>query len=194
MTPSDTHRFPDDLQEVAALLRDNRPEATALELDGVKQQVRFRASRAASGHAQKGSTMKSRLAMMAMLVSGLLLSGTGATLAVSTSAEDAARAQYAPVETIVPTTPSAPAPAAGEVLPQQQGADTPAAESAPAPQSGTAPEVSEPAPREQGAEPAAQVAAETGSLPFTGFAAIPILIGGIALMAGGFLMRRRTAA
>jgi len=187
MTPSDTHRFPDDLQEVAALLRDNRPEATALELDGVKQQVRSRASRAASGHAQKGPTMKSRLAMLAMLVSGLLLSGTGATLAVS-GGDNAAKSQYVTPQVVVP------APPKSDVLPEtSSGGNKPAAEK-PA-KSDTKPAASAPAAREQGAEPAAQVAAnDTDNLPFTGFAAVPILLGGVALMAGGLVMRRRTSA
>ena len=30
-------------------------------------------------------------------------------------------------------------------------------------------------------------------LPFTGFAAIPILLGGVALLASGLVLRRRTA-
>jgi hypothetical protein len=194
MTPSDTHRFPDDLQDVASLLRDNRPEATALELDGVKQQVRFRASRAASGHAQKGSTMKSRLAMMAMLVSGLLMSGTGATLAVTDTSDNAAKSQYPPVVQVQET------PAAGNVLPEQTsgGDETPAAQPDAKPEAKPEQAENAPATREQGAQPAAQVAAASGggeqNLPFTGFAAIPILIGGIALMGGGFAMRRRTAA
>ncbi len=208
MTPSDTQRFPDDLQEVAALLRDNRPEATALELDGVKQQVRFRASRAASGHVQKGSTMKSRLAMTAMLVSGLLMSGTGATLAVSGSTDNAATAQYPAVAT--PTTRSEQPPVApptSGVLPAgpTSGGEAPAPAptdggTAPATAPKAAPKAQEEAPaaREQGAQPAQQVAASTGNgekqLPFTGFAAIPILLGGIALMGGGLVMRRRTAA
>jgi hypothetical protein len=32
-----------------------------------------------------------------------------------------------------------------------------------------------------------------GQLPFTGFAAIPILLGGVALLVTGLVMRRRTA-
>lgn len=215
MTPSDTQRFPDDLQEVAALLRDNRPEATALELDGVKQQVRFRASRAASGHVQKGSTMKSRLAMTAMLVSGLLMSGTGATLAVSGSTDNAATAQYpavvTPTPTPAPTTRSEQPPVAPPTSGVLPAGPTSGGEEAPAPaptDGGTAPATAPkaapkaqeeaPAAREQGAQPAQQVAASTGDgqeqLPFTGFAAIPILLGGIALMGGGLVMRRRTAA
>jgi LPXTG-motif cell wall-anchored protein len=36
-------------------------------------------------------------------------------------------------------------------------------------------------------------AAETSQLPFTGFAAIPVLLGGLALLAGGLILRRRTS-
>ena len=35
-------------------------------------------------------------------------------------------------------------------------------------------------------------AAEGSELPFTGFAAIPVLLGGLALLTGGLLLRRRT--
>ena len=35
-------------------------------------------------------------------------------------------------------------------------------------------------------------AAQTSQLPFTGFAAIPVLLGGLALLTGGLILRRRT--
>ena len=35
-------------------------------------------------------------------------------------------------------------------------------------------------------------AATTSQLPFTGFAAIPVLLGGLALLTGGLVLRRRT--
>ena len=144
--------------------------------------------------------MKSRLAMMAMLVSGLLLSGTGATLAVTDSTDNAAKNQYPPVVQVENQTTQT-APASGEVLPEQTsgGNETPT-EAKPEAKSEAGPEKADTAPatREQGAQPAAQVAAASGggeqNLPFTGFAAIPILVGGIALMGGGLAMRRRTAA
>ena len=50
------------------------------------------------------------------------------------------------------------------------------------------------APEESGTQPERQqaAAAETTQLPFTGFAAIPVLLGGLALLTGGLLLRRRT--
>ena len=46
--------------------------------------------------------------------------------------------------------------------------------------------------REEGAQPTRQVEASGGDeLPFTGFAAVPILLGGIALLAAGLVMRKR---
>ena len=43
-------------------------------------------------------------------------------------------------------------------------------------------------------QPARQVeaGANNSSLPFTGFAAIPVLLGGIALLSAGLVLRRRT--
>ncbi len=253
MTPSDPHRLPDDLQDVAELLRGNRPEATALELDGVKRQVRSRVSRAASGPAQKGSTMKSKFAMMAMLVLGLLMSGTGAGLAVSGlgSSESASQAQYpcednpaTPQNECIPPTPTptpppvnrqvpcdlngdgvadatedlngeAPGCAAQDVLPTETSGGNSCDENGDGIISPTealkngcggvqgetnesnppaANPDAEPDTREAGAQPTRQVEASGGDeLPFTGFAAVPILIGGIALMGGGLVLRRRTA-
>jgi hypothetical protein len=188
MTHSDPDRLPEDLQPVAAVLRANRPEATPLELDGVQRRVRSRVSRAT-----KGPSMKSRLAMTAMLVLGLTMSGTGAGLAVTglSATDNAAVSQYRPVA------PPA-APGEGGVLPgSAQGEPEPATDSEPAeisPAEGGTESRSAPAVREQGAQPARQVAAGSGdALPFTGFAAIPILIAGIALLAGGLVLRRRTA-
>ena len=196
----DPHRIPEDLRPVVDLLREHRPEATALELDGVKRQVMSRT--------RKGSTpMKSRLAMMAMLVFGLLMSGTGAGLAITglSSSGDASVAQYGPPTTpddggTLPTddggrsdcdangdgviSPSeAEAEGCGGVLPStDEGGDEP---------EGDAPQVE----RETGAQPSRQTEAGGGDeLPFTGFAAVPILVGGIALLAGGLVLRRRTAA
>ena len=116
--------------------------------------------------------MKSRLVILTMLVLGMLLSTTGAGLAVSgLSGKNASIAQYS-----VPT-------GGGGVLGEQDTG------------SGTKPENngggSAPATNTQ---PARQVeaGANNSSLPFTGFAAIPVLLGGIALLSAGLVLRRRT--
>jgi hypothetical protein len=234
MTPSDPHRFPDDLQDVVDLLRDSRPEATALELDGIKRQAITRV--------RKGrSSMKSRFAIMAMLVSGLLVSGTGAGLAVSgiDGTDDASVAQYGTTttETVPPTTTTTqrtPAPCDenqdGTVTPTEDlNGDRPGcadidvlptntsggddcdtngdgvispSEAAAEGCGGVKGETDEdtnapastPSKRETGAQPTRQAEANgADELPFTGFAAVPILIGGIALLAAGLVLRRRTA-
>ncbi len=172
--------------------------------------------------------MKSRLAMMAMLVFGILMSGTGAGLAVTglSSSGDASIAQYgqslpcdrngdgrvdgnedlngdAPGCDEFGTLPSddrnqddcdtngdgviSPSEAAAEGCGGVQGKR----DSNEIP--GTNPET--PTVREEAAQPTRQTeAGGDDELPFTGFAAVPILIGGIALLAGGLVLRRRTAA
>ena len=176
--------------------------------------------------------MKSRIAMMAMLVLGLLMSGTGAGLAVSglSSSGDASIAQYGTTNAVIcdengdgvadsneDLNGAAPGCAKQDVLPTNtsggntcdengDGIISPSEalkngcggvqgetdeESAPAP---NVDQDDAPADRESGAQPTRQVEADGGDeLPFTGFAAIPILIGGIALLSGGLVLRRRTA-
>ena len=182
--------FQDDLQPVIEQLRAHRPEATPLELDSVKQRVRGRSARPAGKRARSATFMKSRLAILGMLVTGMFLSTAGAGLAISglSGSKDASVAQYGPG--VTNTTPPVPitqesAPGGGEdgggaVLPEQ---------SANNPGSGGGGDL----------QPSRQVeaGADTGGggseLPFTGFAAIPILIGGVALLSGGLVMRRRSA-
>lgn len=254
MLPSDPDRLPDDLQDVARLLRDNRPEASGLELDSVMRQVRTRATRPSSSSSKGSTSMKSRIAMTAMLVSGLLMSGTGAGLAVSglDATNNAASDQYrcdtpgqpaCTTTTTTTTTPVAPpttpplpcdrnndgrvdgnedmngeAPGCemddGSQLPNSVASDPTCDENrdgvisvdeaakngcgevAAETDAGTDPTSSdpdEPTSREQAAQPARQAEASSDDeLPFTGFAAIPILVGGIALLGGGLVLRRRT--
>ena len=121
--------------------------------------------------------MRSRLAIIAMLVFGGLLSTGGGALAVSgfsSQQDNAAATQYG---TNVQ----------GEEDEGDQGvlgedeAGGPAAET----EGG-----------DNAVQPARQVEAgvqATGGeeLPFTGFAAIPILLGGVALLTSGLVLRRR---
>jgi hypothetical protein len=161
-----------DFDDVIRLLRERRPEATDLELDEIKQRVRRRAAQP-----RRAQPMKSRLAILAMLVLGMLFSTAGAGLAVGglAGSDSAAVSQYpdvSPEET--PT---------GEVLPEEDR-DTGGGDEQPAP----APD------EDEDVQPARQVEVNTDSeLPFTGFAAIPIMIGGIALLSAGLVLRRRSS-
>ena len=202
----------DDLQPVIDQLRANRPEATPLELDGIKQRVRRRVTAQPSGRrARSADLMKSRLAILATLVFGMVLSTTGAGLAISglSGSGDAGVAQYGPPTptptpptppatppATPPTQPAAPAPAPNAVLGETesgQPAEEAPAESAPETAATPSEQPAETAPAQtQAAQPARQVEAGSNELPFTGFAAIPILLGGIALLATGLVMRRRS--
>jgi hypothetical protein len=172
-----------EFDDVIRLLEEGRPQATEMELDKIKQ----RARRQAADHSRRKQSMKSRLAIVAMVASGMVFSTAGAGLAVSgiaTSNNNASVAQYGtPTPTPTPTrTPT------GGVLPAEEtSTPTPAPTNAPkcpCPKGGTLP-----------AESTRQVSATSSSqLPFTGFAAIPVMLGGIALLSGGLWLRRRTRA
>jgi len=118
--------------------------------------------------------MKSRLAILSMLVAGMLLSTTGAGLAVtSLGGNDASVAQYGG---------GGDKGANGGGGTNNGGGDNGDVLGA----SGQGTEV----------QPARQVetGAGSGQLPFTGFLAIPVLLGGVALLSTGIVLRRRTAS
>ena len=126
--------------------------------------------------------MRSRLAIIAMLVFGMVLSTGGGALAVSgfTSQQDnAAKGQYG----------------GGNVGGQDEGGDVLGEDESGNPdENNGGPAGGE----EQASQPARQVeAGAQGSggeeLPFTGFAAIPILLGGVALLTSGLVLRKRAA-
>ena len=112
--------------------------------------------------------MKSRLAILTMLVLGMLLSTAGAGLAVSgLSGDNASIAQY--------STPTPTPTGGGGVLGDQDTGN------------GNAPRRTTAAATPAAAadvQPARQVeaGANNSKLPFTGFAAIPVLLGGLALL------------
>ena len=148
-----------DIDDVIRLLHDRRPEATELELDQIKQRILRRAAQP-----RRAQPMKSRLAILAMLVLGFVFSTAGVGLAVGglSGSDSAAITQYAG------PTPTPP----GEVLGNEENGNA----------------------STSGLQPERQV--ENGSnsqLPFTGFAAIPVLLGGIALLSGGLVLRRRSS-
>ena len=171
MSKRNHERLPAELHMVEARLRDERPHLDALELDRVKLRAM-----SAERSTQKGPLMKSRLAITMMLVLGLFMSTTGAGLAIT-----------------------------GGTVSQNSGQEsTGGEEGLTLGQEGTPDQGNGPAGATQGEDqvlgqgsgdtsPAEQVAA-TGDegLPFTGFLAIPLMIGGVALLGGGLALRRRT--
>ena len=184
----------DDLQPVIDQLRANRPEATALELDAIKQRVRTRASHPARRRTRRAQLMKSRVVILTMLVFGMLLSTAGAGLAVTglSGNPSASSAQYPGTPTPTPSTTSTPS--GGGVLGEQdEGQGENASPQQNPAGGGTSP--AENAGGANGTQPSRQVEAGAGtsgsSLPFTGFAAIPILFGGLVLLGGGLVLRSR---
>lgn len=151
--------IPDEVRDVARQLRAERPRATPLELDRIKVRAMRRGSvrtpNAALG--RKGSFMRSRLAIVAVVALGIVMSGGGAALAVSglSGTSNAATSQYGPnhsnhhnssFHTLHPSSSSA----------------------------AVASEATHYDPNR--------------SLPFTGYAAIPVLVIGVALLGGGLAL------
>lgn len=191
-----------EFDDVIRRLEEERPQASPLELDEIKQRVRRRAA----DPSRKGNqSMKSRFAILAMLVTGMLLSTAGAGLALQ--GDNASVSQYGtPVCTPTPTgggvnpTETPQGGGGGGTNVCEEGGVLPAQENNPGTGGGEAPaEETEggvlPAKETNVAQPERQVAAqaETSQLPMTGFAAIPVLVGGLALLAGGLILRRRTS-
>ena len=169
-----------ELTRIEERLRKERSAATGLELDQLKLRVLSQARGAKPIHRTKGQLMKSRFALLLMIVAGLMMSSTGATLAISGSSGEgnAAGVQY--------RTPADNSPDDSEVLGDQdsggQDGSPDGGATDPTSGSGTGP---------QEADQVAVAGDGTDSLPFTGFLAIPLMIGGVALVATGAILRRK---
>jgi len=119
MSHHDDYLHDAELGPVIDRLQSERPTASALEFDLIKQRVRGRVTRNAR-RSRRTEFMRSRLAILGMLVLGMVLSTGGAGLAVSGFASqngNAAQTQYGtPTTTPTETTtvvPEATTPAGG---------------------------------------------------------------------------------
>lgn len=162
-----THELPDELSETAGRLRSERPELDAHGLDRVHGRIVGRALRPARRSRQS-------LAITLCLAFGLVFTGAGSSLAISGLSSDrsAATAQYA----------------GQQIAGDQDKSLTIGDEDYP--ESRTAGATA------SGGDPAGQVqaAGSARSLPFTGSASLFILgLGGVLLLTGGALLRRRAA-
>lgn len=151
--------------------------------------------------------MRSRTTITALLASGALLSSGGAALGVSalTTTDDASLAQYGPAKTTTEETSTVPlsgetlggsggrAPTGGGAIPTGSGGGgAQSASEEGTPSSGTKGATYNSTPAAAKVQPARQVSAGADELPFTGYAAIPLLLLGLALLVCGLVLRRRT--
>lgn len=174
---TDQGSLPDDLAGMARRLEAERPVPTGVELE----RVRHRATVGTAGsqtNRKVGQPMRPRLAILTMLAVGILFMGAGTGLAVSglSGNDDASEAEYSTTTTTqsIPTTST---PVQGAVA-GGAGGGTGGLQEA----------------RQPEAQEVAQVAAsgDGDSLPFTGFAAIPVIVVGVGMLVGGLVLRRRT--
>src|SRR4051812_47072882 len=96
MTRNDDHLRDADLGPVIDMLHAERPTASALELDSIKRRVMTNVARNPVKGSRRTEFMRSRIAILGMLVLGLVLSTGGAGLAVSglANSDKAAISQY----------------------------------------------------------------------------------------------------
>src|SRR4051794_34404353 len=162
----------DGLAATEARLRAARPEPTAVELDRALATAR---RRAACGARPSPAFLRSKVAITAILALGLVTSGAGTTLAFqgSSGSGDASSAQY-----------GAPAPG---VSPGEQNGGNQGNEQGET--LGNAPR----SPQGSAVQAARQETANANGkqLPFTGYAAIPIIVIGLVLLSTGAVLQRR---
>jgi hypothetical protein len=161
MDYSNGDRTAADLAPIEERLRADRVTASPIELDELKLRA-MRQAAPATPKLRKGMWMKSRLALTLMVMLGLMMSTTGAGLAISGSSDNgsAAKAQYGDEG----------GQTEDKVVGTQQGG--------------------EPA-ETQPIEQVAVASDNSGTLPFTGFFTIPLIVGGVVLLSGGAVLRWR---
>jgi hypothetical protein len=173
-------RVDPEIAAVEAELRRHRPVLPEGELAALAA----RAIEASPARARpvKEAPMRFRIAIVSMLALGFALSGGGVGLAVSglVGSDNASTAQYGQSTT----------PGQGQVLGEGNSGGPGGGAKAPSGGPGnTAPTTT----REQAAQAPRQLSQPGSTLPFTGWATIPVILIGLVLVAGGLMLRRQTA-
>jgi hypothetical protein len=176
MDHNDREHFAPDVANIARRLRAERPTATRLLLEEVRLRVERGGPEMRGAPRPKGAFLRSRLAVTLMAVLGLAMGGTGATLAAEGISGNggAGTAQYG-----------------------ERGEDGVGGEQE---QGGVGGERTSDVlggggggGRAGQGQAAAQAAADGGErLAFTGYLAVPLLAGGVALLVTGAVLRRKT--
>jgi len=194
MSHNDHNLHDAELAPVIDRLVAERPTASPLELGLIRQQVRDRVG-PSGRRSRRTEFMRSRLAIIGTLALGMVLSTGGAGLAISGFAsqqDNAAETQYG---TATPTPTGTPGTG---VLGEEDTGGPNGGNGGNGPGGGpggggggdTAGEQAEAVQPTRQVEAGVQDSGEE-QLPFTGFAAIPILLGGVALLTTGLVLRRR---
>jgi hypothetical protein len=178
-----------ELREVDQRLRENRPALSALEFGEIKVRALESAPRSATmrfGN-RKGTLMKSRLAAAVMVLAlGIFMCGAGTALAASGSSGSgsAGSAQY-PEENENSLCGENGSGGSGS---EAAGCEEPCEEATPSSEAS--------AQGESCAHPSQQIASGGGggSLPFTGFPTVPVLLIGAGLLGVGLAMRFRVSS
>jgi hypothetical protein len=191
-----------DLDELGARLRDERPDLSPAAYERVHGRVVERVPR-------RRRVSRASIATTLAIAFGVLLTGGGASLAISGLASDstAVSAQYAPTVEGTPPTPVAPPPSDDPPVGGQGVTDSTPTPTTPSTDDGQAAQgerddddadptlggAGEAGEDDEAAQAPVQVQVAEGGdeLPFTGLAAIPIVLLGAALIVAGALLRRR---
>jgi hypothetical protein len=196
------NQIPAELREVEQRLREDRPALTAPELEGIKARAKKKSATGSSNKLlgkQKGTLMKSRLALLTILTLGVFMLGTGATVAVSSAASGSAgSAQYEPDEHefCEETGGSEGAGAEGCDHPCEESGSGSAGESGdgcdhPCEENGSGSAGESGSGEAKGCIHPEPEESTGGTLPYTGFPVVPALLVGLGLLGGGVAMRVR---